>query len=297
MNKIIYEKLENKMHLIPDNRKHYFYKFPKQLFTTNNTKIIKGMKKGVLTGILHMLPDEQVKDFLEDASIPTVCPTAKIAGCYKDCLVFSGRGTMSPVFYSRLRKTLFYLQYKNEFIKLVDKEISRLLRKAKRENLELAIRINGTSDIPVLKELKEILLKYPNVKFYDYTKNPKSIKKLHSLSNEIKNYHLTFSYTKEPLFEPLIEKATHYNSNIAIVFQNEEQVNYLIENKKKLKLFDKVYNIINGDKTDLRYKDNNNSIVALRYKKPKIKGKFQNQPIKKNFVVDLNQLPNNLKLI
>ena len=297
MNKILYEKLENKMHLIPDNRKHYFYKLPKQLFTTNNTKIIKGMKKGVLTGILHMLPDTQVKDFLNDESIPTVCATAKIAGCFKDCLVFSGRGTMSPVFYSRLRKTLFYLQYKNEFIKLVDKEISRLLRKSKRENLELAIRVNGTSDIPVLKELKEILLKYPSVKFYDYTKNPKSIKKLHSLSNEIKNYHLTFSYTKEPLYEPLIEKATKYNSNIAIVFQNEEQVNYLIENKKKLKLFDKVYNIINGDKTDLRYKDNNNSIVALRYKKPKINGKLQNQPIKKNFVVNLNQLPNNLTLI
>jgi len=297
MNKIIYEKLENKIDLIPVKRQHYFYKLPKQLFTTNNTKIIKGMKKGVLTGILHMLPDTQVKDFLNDESIPTVCATAKIAGCFKDCLVFSGRGTMSPVFYSRLRKTLFYLQYKNEFIKLVDKEISRLLRKSKRENLELAIRVNGTSDIPVLKELKEILLKYPSVKFYDYTKNPKSIKKLHSLSNEIKNYHLTFSYTKEPLYEPLIEKATKYNSNIAIVFQNEEQVNYLIENKKKLKLFDKVYNIINGDKTDLRYKDNNNSIVALRYKKPKINGKLQNQPIKKNFVVNLNQLPNNLTLI
>jgi hypothetical protein len=297
MNKIIYEKLENKIDLIPVERQHYFYKFPKQLFTIGNTKTIKGMKKGVLTGILHMLPDEQVKDFLEDDTIPTVCPTAKIAGCYKDCLVFAGRGTMSPVFYSRLRKTLFYLQYKNEFIKLVDKGIATLLRKAERENLELAIRINGTSDIPVLKELKEILLKYPNVKFYDYTKNPKSIKKLHSLSNEITNYHLTFSYTKEPLFEPLIETATKYNSNIAIVFKNEEQVNYLIENKKKLKLFDKVYNIINGDKTDLRYKDKNNSIVALRYKKPKIKGKLISEPIKKNFVVDLNQLPNNLTLI
>ena len=123
MNKIIYEKLENKIDLIPVERQHYFYKFPKQLFTTNNTKIIKGMKKGVLTGILHMLPDTQVKDFLKDASIPTVCPTAKLAGCFKDCLVFSGRGTMSPVFYSRLLKTLFYLQYKNEFIKLVDKGI------------------------------------------------------------------------------------------------------------------------------------------------------------------------------
>ena len=297
MNKIIYEKLENKIDLIPIERQHYFYELPNKLFTIGNTKTIKGMKKGVLTGILHMLPDTQVKDFLKDASIPTVCPTAKIAGCFKDCLVFSGRGTMSPVFYSRLRKTLFYLQYKNEFIKLVDKEISRLLRKAERESLELAIRINGTSDIPVLKELKEILLKYPNVRFYDYTKSPKSIKKLHSLSNEIKNYHLTFSYTKEPLFEPLIETATKYNSNIAIVFKNEEQVNYLIENKKKLKLFDRVYNIINGDKTDLRYKDKNNSIVALRYKKPKINGKLQNQPIKKNFVVDLNQLPNNLTLI
>jgi hypothetical protein len=297
MNKILYEKLENKIDLIPIERQHYFYELPNKLFTIGNTKTIKGMKKGVLTGILHMLPDEQVKDFLEDETIPTVCPTAKIAGCYKDCLVFSGRGNMSPVFYSRLRKTLFYLQYKNEFIKLVDKEISRLLRKAKRENLELAIRINGTSDIPVLKELKEILLKYLNVKFYDYTKNPKSIKKLYSLSNEIKNYHLTFSYTKELLFQPLIEKAVKYNPNVAIVFKNEEQVNYLIENKKKLKLFDKVYNIINGDKTDLRYKDKNNSIVALRYKKPKINGKLQNQPIKKNFVVDLNQLPNNLTLI
>ena len=297
MSKILYEKLENKIDLIPVKRQHYFYELPKKLLSTGNTKTIKGMKKGVLTGILHMLPDEQVKDFLNDASIPTVCPTAKIAGCFKDCLVFAGRGTMSPVFYSRLRKTLFYLQYKKEFIDLLDKEISRLLRKAERENLELAIRINGTSDIPVLKECKEILLKYSKVKFYDYTKNPKSIKKLHSLSNEIKNYHLTFSYTKEPLFQPLIEKAVEYSPNIAIVFQNEEQVNYLIENKKKLKLFDRVYNIINGDKTDLRYKDKNNSIVALRYKKPKIKGKLQNQPIKKNFVVDINRLPNNLTII
>ena len=116
MNKIIYEKLENKIDLIPVKRQHYFYELPNRLLTTNNTKIIKGLKKGVLTGILHMLPDTQASEFLKDATIPTLCPTAKVGGCFKDCLVFSGRGNMSPVFYSRLRKTLFYLQYKINYV-------------------------------------------------------------------------------------------------------------------------------------------------------------------------------------
>ncbi len=57
----------------------------KLLAIGTDAKTVKGEKKGYLTGIMYMIPDD------------TLCPASKIAGCREGCLVSAGRGVMSPV--------------------------------------------------------------------------------------------------------------------------------------------------------------------------------------------------------
>ena len=88
-----------------------------------STKVIKGNKLGYRTAILYLAPANMSGD--------NVCPMAKLAACAEACLNTSGRGAMTGVQMSRLRKTLFWLQYQAEAIALI-KPKSRCLRQGQR---------------------------------------------------------------------------------------------------------------------------------------------------------------------
>ena len=93
---------------------------------------------------------------------------AKLAACADACLNTSGRGAMTGVQMSRLRKTLFWLQYQEEAIALIKSEIRMFEARAKKQGWILLVRLNGTSDIRF--ENYGIIQSFPAVQFYDYTK-------------------------------------------------------------------------------------------------------------------------------
>ena len=83
---------------------------------------------------------------------------------------------------------------------------------------------------------------FPNITFYDYTKNPN--RKI----DHINNYSLTFSRAEDN--EQYIDTVMDKGQNVAVVF------------KSIPKTF-KGYKVINGDETDLRFLDKTNRIIGL----------------------------------
>jgi hypothetical protein len=89
---------------------------------------------------------------------------------------------------------------------------------------------------------------FPNVQFYDYTKNFKRM--LSFLKGEMpKNYHLTFS--RSECNDDKVSIVKELGGNIAAVFRNELPKAW------------KSVEVIDGDETDLRFLDGANKIVGL----------------------------------
>ena len=218
---------------------------PNSLLTTNNAKTIKSLKYGVTTYILYLSPHRQ------NSQNKSVCPMASV-GCISACLYGAGHGSMSNVQKGRINKTELFLQDRNLFLNMLYIEIAQIQLKHKFEKTDFAIRLNGTSDISwesfkIEHTGKNIFESFKKVKFYDYTKNYLRFKK------ELpKNYRLVFSRseTNELIAMELLKKGI----NTAMVFD-------------KLPTTYNGYKVIDGDLSDMRFKDEKGVIVGLKYKK------------------------------
>lgn len=131
--------------------------------------------------------------------------------------------------------------------------------------MDFAVRLNGTSDIDwscVQINDKNIFEIFPDVNFYDYTKNKNKFK------NKPSNYHLTLSYTGRN-WNACREMLDNGN-NVAMVFN--------IPKNRPLPSQYKGYEVISGDITDLRIKDKEGIIIGLYWKN--IANKEVNKEIK-----------------
>lgn len=219
------------------------------LLTRNNHKTIKGEKLGYITYIMYMSP------YTQNSKGVNLCPHAS-AGCSAACLFKSGFGGMySAVEQGRINKTEWYLTNREEFMNALDKEIAAAIKRHEGKAI-VTFRLNGTSDIRwekiKVREGKNLFELYPNVQFYDYTKNPKRF----DVSLPA-NYHLTFSRSETNHKEAM--KLLAKGHNVAMVF---DKVPETFEG----------YTVVNGDETDLRFKDAKGVIVGLKYKKLTGKG-------------------------
>lgn len=235
----------------------------KNLLSTNNAKTIKGEKKGITTYIMYLSPYNQNSKGIN------LCSHAS-EGCAKACLFGSGAARFEQVQNGKRNKTEWYLDNRAEFLLQLDKEITKAENlhslivgeeQFKKNGIDVlryknfAVRLNGTSDIPFekfkIRDNKNIFELHPNVQFYDYTKNHLRMRK--ELPS---NYHLTFSLSetnKKVAFELLNE-----GKNVAMVFG--------IKKSGSLPSEYEGFKVINGDETDLRFLDENNVIVGLKYK-------------------------------
>ena len=238
------------------------FRIPKNLLSTENSKTIKGEKLGYTTYIMYLAPHTQNSKGIN------LCSHAS-AGCAKACLFQSGAARFDPVQQGKRNKTEYYLADRQGFMAQLVKEIARAVRlHAKVEGDEqigrtgkvvrykkFAIRLNGTADIPFEKIKLEgglnIFEMFPNVQFYDYTKNPKRFNKILP-----KNYHLTFSRSEDNDSE--VDKVLAGGGNVAVVFG--------VKKVEDLPTTYKGYKVINGDETDLRFLDDKNVVVGLKYK-------------------------------
>ena len=222
----------------------------KLLSINQDSKTSKGSKYGFLTGIMYFAP-HKISGF-------NVCASATI-GCIKSCLYTAGMGIFNNVQKARINRTLFFKNEQKAFFKQLIKEITALINKAKKEGLTPVIRLNGTSDIPyeniaVIHEGKlynNIFTLFNGVQFYDYTK---VVRRLTSNNyTSLNNYVLTFSRAESNIKDCIT--ALKAGVNVASVFKDKLPNSYKINSLK--------YQVLNGDLTDLRFKDKSGVIIGL----------------------------------
>jgi hypothetical protein len=230
------------------------------LLSTGNPKVLKGMKQGYNTYILHLAP--------ADLSGHETCPK-RTAGCTAACLNTAGRGglfkkgeTTNMIQQARIRKTKLFFDDRAQFMNLLVKDIKLAIKQSAKLNLVPVFRLNGTSDLSFEKysvtvagtQYRNVFEAFPTVQFYDYTKV------LGRKVTGIANYHLTFSAADGNDVD--VAKAINQGYNVAVVF-----------GVKKTDALPAQYNgipVYNGDDSDLRFLDPARHVIGL-YAKGKAK--------------------------
>lgn len=182
-----------------------------KLLTIENAKTTKGEALGVLTGILYLAPS--------DVSGFNVCAMALPMGaepdgirstCSATCLFTAGMGSFPNVQAARIAKTRRYFEDREAFMADIRADIRALVRRAARLGFTPAVRLDGTSDLGLARELAPL---FPEVQFYDYTK----ILKRALDPTRPGNLHLTFS-ASEVTDVPTLRRVLDHGVNVAVVF-------------------------------------------------------------------------------
>jgi len=244
--------------------KEYFNKKPNFLIKVNaSSKIVKGLKLNIYTGVLYLASHTMV-------SSKTICPNAIRNGCHKDCLVSSGMLGMKTQQLAMISRTLYYLNFKKEFLDQLRLEITKGFKK---HGDSFAVRLNGTSDI----NWKNIVSEFPHIQFYDYSKSKNMIVK-----NKNKNHHYTFSGSMYSQYSRgQLKQAIDEGLNVAIAFNTANT------KKDTLKIPAKLYNktLVDFDNTDVRFKDKQGSLGYLKRKGSNIKQRINDNKIYNNFFI------------
>jgi hypothetical protein len=231
-----------------------------KLLSVGNPKVLKGIKQGYNTYILHLAP--------ANLSGYETCPK-RTAGCTAACLNTAGRGgmfkkgeTTNTIQKARIRKAKMFFENRSEFMADLVKDIELAIKQSEKKGLIPVFRLNGTSDLSFEKYevirngklYRNIFSAFADNIFYDYTKI------LGRKIAEIPNYSLTFSAADGN--DNDVAKAITQGYNIATVFGI----------KKTLPMPDSYLGlpVFNGDESDLRFLDPKQVIVGL-YAKGKAK--------------------------
>ena len=164
--------------------------------------------------------------------------------------IFSGRNTIQN---ARIKKTRLFFEEPAFFMQWMFAEIKAYQLKAIKDNFFFSVRLNATSNIDwqnVKIDGLTIFEIFPEVNFYDYTKNHLKFE------NKAPNYHLTYSFTGRN--EELCKVLLSQGYNVAVVFN--------VKNENELPKYFMNHTVINGDLTDARFLDLSPCIVGLKFK-------------------------------
>ena len=208
-----------------------------KLLNGGNHKTSKGESFGWNTYGLHLSPF--------NISGNNVCPNAS-TGCAAACLNTAGRGAMRNVQEARIRKTQFFFNDREGFLRQLFKEIKSSIKSATRKELNSCFRLNLTSDIAWERY---IIPAFKNHQFYDYTKSKTRMRRF--LQGKLpENYHLTFSRSEDTK-DSEVKEFCSAGGNVAVVFRG-----HLPSEWKGIK-------VVDGDISDLRFQDEQGVIVGL----------------------------------
>jgi hypothetical protein len=205
-----------------------------RLLTTTSAKIDKSQNDEWLNAVMYLDPLFNKE----------VCK-GKSKGCAQSCLINSGRMRMPSAVQARRNRTAMYFEQRELFLMALQGEIAQMLIKANKLGKKLAMRLNGTSDI----DWTEVYAKFPEVQFYEYTKRPDLAKKLRKLDN----VHVTFSKHENHSMSA-VKRLIKDGINVAVVFKDR-----VPEQLVDLK-------VIDGDKNDRRFEDEQGAIIGLKLK-------------------------------
>lgn len=174
------------------------------------------------------------------------------------CVSHTGHGHMHNTVAARVRRTRMFFDDRDTFTELLVNDIRAHIRKAARDGLLPAVRLNTFSDIPwertpltIDGQRTTIIDAFADdVTFYDYTKYP------HTERASTPAYHLTYSasgYNTDMCLSALAE-----GYNVAVVFSTPK--GQALPNEFW------GFPVIDGDESDLRFLDPQGTIVGLRVK-------------------------------
>ena len=198
-----------------------------------------------------------------------ICSFAS-TGCRLACLVGSGHSLIEKragkhvIDVSRIVKTWLAVYRKEIAIEVLKEEIRLASNRAEKKGFKFAVRLNGTSDL----DFYEIYESFPQIQFYDYTKNPGRV--------PLHNYHLTFSYSQANK-----ARLTHYKQAQA----RGQAIAFPVRADEFVQACDLV-DCFSMDKTDLRFLDKAGKYGILKAKQTENLA----QGIKENFILSLREL-------
>ncbi len=220
----------------------WFSEFPTKLFNRdNNAKTVKGLKLGTSTLVMYLLPS--------NLSGYQVCAAEVLAQCGGPCLNTAGRGAMSSVQMSRLRKTLMFFQYRAEFLDMIQTEVRAHVKYCAKHEYEAACRPNGTSDIRWELYMWDFMVEMhkQGVQWYDYTKLANRLVPDESV------YDLTFSYSGVDTYKKSVDTARALGMRMAVVWRYQTSI------PKTFMGMD----VVSGDDDDLTYLSPRGVVRAL----------------------------------
>jgi hypothetical protein len=204
----------------------------------------KTAKNFVITKGLSLYPHKGV-------GFGNLCPHADT--CIDPCLAHQGQGKMSNVIAGRAAKTVVYLACRQWFLAKLERELTRF-RKSYPLDVKLGVRLNMLSDIPW--EHYGIMDKFPDLEFYDYSKNPRRWGQLRP------NYWVTFSFDGKNT--PSALAVLNAGGNVAVVFHNEDGKCGKAAHRQTMPSEFLGATVIDGGVTDWRPDDPRGVIVGLR---------------------------------
>jgi hypothetical protein len=147
-----------------------------------NHKSVKGEAQGYLQAMLYLSP-------ATEAGGKTLCPHSTPA-CREGCLAHAGRNSMPKAVGARLRRTLAYLNDREQFMRDLVAELRIMQRAADDAGMTLAVHLNGTTDIRWEEErigAYTVFDLFDRARFADYTRFPPQHRHVPP------NWHLTYS--------------------------------------------------------------------------------------------------------
>ena len=205
-------------------------------------ELSNGVDAHIVSFIMHLAPSDL-------SGVMNTCAFA--SKCRELCLNYSGHGPLPNVQAGRIKRTVLLKQHRRLFGLVLYENLERLETKYGKQGKRIAFRLNGTSDLPWENLFPWLFTAFPNVIWYDYTKDPRRMTR-----NLPVNYSLTFSRSETNHDQAMDILAK--GQNVAIVFSSE--------------LFARVvssgeyagFPVIDGTTHDRRWADPQGVIVALK---------------------------------
>ena len=207
-------------------------------------ELLRELYKGTITGGVSLAPNDQ------NGLGVDLCGGNSTPFCRNDCLFIQGRGRMDSVSSARIKKAQYFIKENKKFVAQLVSELNAMERRATKLKLKPCVRLNVITDIKwenIKYKGSTLFELFPNIEFYDYTKNWKRD------VSHIPNYTLTYS-KKETINNKRIPNMTDKNKNVAVIFRHS--IPDTFEGTK----------VINGDVHDLRFLDTTGVIVGLTAK-------------------------------
>lgn len=190
-----------------------------------------------------------------------MCP-ASTALCRAACLGGTGRAEFTPpIVTARINKTKLFSKHPSLFWDILEPELHKVDRKAKRLGLPVAFRPNILSDQPWHIQHPQMFEEFPHWQFYGYTK-VKGYVSAWCHGDLPPNYHLTYSWSEKATLD-YVGRVIDCGMNVAVPFYSKDSLKPIIPKQWKK------WEVIDGDASDLRFNDPAGVIVGLGVKLPK----------------------------